>query len=135
MHGAPQEGGQFVIADFLIDVPVAQQSRANLIEFGVSRHRWLNQPGHAGVGRAGLLGIFNSRVRVEGGQGGEDVAAAFLNLMLQLANAVEASDRTGVKLLDLRVGPAQVIDYESAKTNDRCADCQARQRKAVLYPE
>jgi len=58
-----------------------------------------------------------------------------MHLILQLASTVEAADGTGIELSDLRVGLAQVINNESANTNDRYADRQASQGKAVPLPE
>ena len=114
---------------------MGQQSRANLLHSVVSRQLLLNQPSHAGVGCTGLLGIFKSPFRVERGERRENAAASFMDLILQLGGKVEAADGSGIELSDLRVGLTQVINDESADTNDRYADCQAGQGKAVPLPE
>src|SRR5213075_545918 len=104
-------------------------------EPGISRQLLLNKPGHSCVSRAGLLGVFKPPFRIERRESGKHITAPFLQLILQIANTVEAADGTSIKPLDLRVGPAQVMNDENANANNRYANRQASQGKTVLIPE
>ena len=95
----------------------------------------MKQRRHASVGHADLLGVFNARIRVERRQREKSAAAAFLHLVLQFTDPVAVADRTGIELVDLCVGPAQIMDDERANSKDCRANRQAGQRKAVPFPE
>ena len=90
-----------------------------------------NAVSDAAVGGARLIGILYLEIRVLGGESIERTAAGFLGLILQLANAPQAQDGSGIDSLHLAISRAQVTNDEDDHSRLDAEHHQQQERGTV----